>query len=97
MVLNHRFEIIRIGVLIVLLGFCLGAQAEGKTDAPVAQQQDQIENVALVEARYTDNDPASVRENVGASLSLPTGLWIMGSALLAMAGYKRMRNKADPS
>lgn len=30
-----------------------------------------------------------------AKISFPAGLWLLGSALLAMVGYKRMRNTHD--
>ncbi|MGV6817479.1 MAG: hypothetical protein ACWA44_09475 [Thiotrichales bacterium] len=84
-------------ILIVLLGSSFAAYAGNQQE--VAVKQDQVESIALVEARYaSDNIQGSgARESVGSSLSLPTGLWIMGSLLLAMAGYKRMRNKTDPS
>lgn len=82
----------------MVMGLGAAAHADNQSDAAIAESKDQLENIALVEARYSEVDQeaeGSMRQNVGASLSLPTGLWIMGSALLAMVGYKRMRNNAN--
>lgn len=92
----RKFRVTGMVILIVLLGSSFAAHAGNQQE--VAAKQDQVESIALVEARYaSDNLANGARESVGSSLSLPTGLWIMGSLLLAMAGYKRMRNKTDPS
>lgn len=60
------------------------AQVQSTTDVP------------LVEARYLPNSPGARGHSSGHSKTeknlYPTSLWLLGSALLAMVGYKRMRN-----
>ncbi len=77
-------------VIIFSLAITAGAISQaGQSSEQAAAQQVRTAHLAtveLVEARFTE--PESRREKN----LYPTTLWLLGSALLAMVGYKRMRN-----
>jgi hypothetical protein len=45
-----------------------------------------------VPAVFKESDSLRARSSNAKDARFPTGLWLLGSALLAMVGYKRMRN-----
>jgi len=88
-----KLDRIFISVIIFSLAITAGviSQAGQSADQTVAvmDQAANVANVELVEARYREAAaPASKAERN----FYPTTLWLLGSALLAMVGYKRMRN-----
>lgn len=69
-------------------------QAKAQIQTQVSGQSNK--DVPLVEARYLAENTDARGHSNGQSKSdrnlYPTTLWLLGSALLAMIGYKRMRN-----
>jgi len=53
-----------------------------------------LNKLKLVEARFADSRLAGSGSKTEKNL-YPTTLWLLGSALLAMVGYKRMRNTSE--
>ncbi len=88
--MGNKLDRLFISVIIFSLAITAGAisQAGQTTETAVAQQvrTTNIASVELVEARFTEVDDKPAKN------LYPTTLWLLGSALLAMVGYKRMRN-----
>ena len=80
-----------ISVIIFSLAITAGVVSQAGQQGAPAAAQDSAENVAkveLVEARFhNDSKTEKAEKNL-----YPTTIWILGSAVLAMVGYKRMRN-----
>ncbi len=104
--MNERLRILGIMALSALLIFGVALNIHralaAEPASAVALKQPPNADVQLVDARYTrvpehaaDDELSDIKQGMGDSLSLPTILWVLGSALLAMIGYKRMRNTND--
>jgi len=97
-----KIDRIFISVIIFSLAITAGVisqagQSIDSTAASVARSND-IADVELVEARYREVDSASEAKTTTSKPQknlYPTTLWVLGSALLAMVGYKRMRNTSS--
>lgn len=88
-----RLDRLFISVIIFSLAITAGvvSQAGQQNDAATAQTRTaNIAAVELVEARFHGAPKAKKAEKN----LYPTTVWILGSAVLAMVGYKRMRNTA---
>ena len=94
-----KLDRIFISVIIFSLAITAGviSQAGQSPDQTVAvmDQAANVANVELVEASYREAaspQQAAVPASKAERNLYPTTLWLLGSALLAMVGYKRMRN-----
>ena len=93
-----RVDRVFISVIIFSLAITAGVitQADQSVGRGVATlEQAAVADVKLIDARYLEPlaAPDAVVSATKAEKNLyPTTLWLLGSALLAMVGYKRMRN-----
>ncbi len=94
-----KLDRIFISVIIFSLAITAGviSQADQSSDHGVAVQSQVtvVTEVELVEANYRElglSPEATVSGSKAERNLYPTTLWLLGSALLAMVGYKRMRN-----
>ncbi len=87
-----RLDRLFISAIIFSLAITAGvvSQAGQQSDTATAQTRASIAAVELVEARFHGDPQAQKAEKN----LYPTTVWILGSAVLAMVGYKRMRNTA---
>lgn len=71
------------------------AAISANTPYPEANKQSHAEIALLQPQRYRENpDNLPFRANTFKDTLLPLITWILGSAVLAMIGYKRMRNSS---
>ena len=87
----NRLDRLFISAIIFSLAITAGVVSHAGEQGAPAVAQTPVENVTrveLVEARFhNDSKMEKAEKNL-----YPTTIWILGSAVLAMVGYKRMRN-----
>ncbi len=89
-----KLDRILISVVIFTLALAAGVIGQaGQTtvgdEIVIVDKTEKMADIKLVEARF--NNVAKTSAPAEKNL-YPTTLWLLGSALLAMVGYKRMRN-----